>query len=195
MKKILIIMTFAFTAISCNKMYLALNGIKKPRFESIESVNAKLAQYSAGYLRINAIPADSASFVEFLKIMRGLPSNLVFNREGMLMLPEDTGYCAGRAMEFALKLGDAMKDSVTDRIRLQDLSKLVLSTGKDVDLDPTKYDYSMVIFWTNFLGNANLNVFQIMEEMRQRSELKINYVLINMDVQKSWGMKKIPYKF
>ena len=120
---------------------------------------------------------------------------MIFNRSGYNVDQMDTGYCAGRALKFAMKLGTGQEESLDPGIRIEDVYQRIISTGESIDTSYSEYHYTVVIFWAKFMGRSNLNVFQLMEELKKRKEMNMNFLLVNVDVQRSWNVDWIPYRF
>jgi hypothetical protein len=192
--KILFIIMTLLCLTSCYRAYLTINGVRNPRVESRESVEKKCKHYDKMYNEILCIPKDSTGFVNLFKALKGLPSDLIFNKKGQLIMPIDTGYCAGKARTFALELDKSSVYPINPSYDLNYILDNVIQLGSRVNINANEFDYTMVFFWANFLGRANSIVFKIMDEMRSSSPLKINYILVNMDIQESWKMSKMPYQ-
>jgi len=93
-----------------------------------------------------------------------------------------------------MNLEKAKEYSINPEYTLSDICNNVTCLGDKINCNAYDFDFTMVIFWANFMGHANKNVFKIMEEMKSSSPLKINYILVNMDIQESWKMSKMPYQ-
>jgi hypothetical protein len=192
--KLLILLGITIFSSSCTKIYLVINGIKDPKVETKESIVKKCNHYNKSYSSLLCIPADTASLRNLLKICKGFPRDIIFNRNGQLIIPEDTSFCAGKAMTFALKLDTNGEYKVNPKTTLSDIRKNVTVLGNKVSFEASDFDFTMVIFWANFLGVGNKNIFKIMEEMTAKSQLKLNFILVNMDIEKSWNMTFMPYE-
>jgi hypothetical protein len=179
---------------SCKPLYLKMNGIRKPEVETVESVTSGLSRFDRSYPDYLCIPKDSASFIRVLKALKHLPSASFFLEDGSLLKIQDTGYCAGIALNFAKILRSDTLLKVDSAVTFPELAKHLQKVGQRATLDTRGYDFTVVFLWLNFAGRANENNFLIRDELDRRFPGKVNYLFVNMDVQQTWHMVQMPYR-
>ena len=74
------------------------------------------------------------------------------------------------------------------------LNRIQNSIGKDVLLDSTIYDYTVVFYWAKFLGVLNKYRFSWLVEHLKKSNKKVRIFAINCDIQKEWHLSEIEFK-
>jgi hypothetical protein len=193
MKTKIALIPFLLLLAGCSPVFLWLNGIRKPHPESVESVREKLCSYDPDYAPFLCIPKDSAALYTMMKKIQQIPSNSVYTRQGSRIRFIDTSYCAGVALDFARKLNPDSSYTLYPESSFSELIPCLTPLGNKADLQTGSYDFTIVFFWANFMGRGNHNVFLIARELEKSYPGKINYLFVNVDIQKSWNMKTMPY--
>ena len=168
-----------------------MNGITQPKFiteeQTVKFLRKKGMQDNGHYF----VCKDSASILTVIEMIRALPDINFFNQEGDLLVYGDS-ICPGLAMDFARSLNRNSVNKINHSYKFKDVMKLVKPVYNIPDLRISDYDYTVVFYWAMFAGSINKNVFEIADELKKKSSLKILMVYIDVDFLESWGMKKIP---
>jgi hypothetical protein len=193
MKTKIALIPFLLLLAGCTPLFMRLNGIRNPRAESVETVRKKLCSYDPEYAGYLCVLKDSASLYTMMKKIKQIPSNSIYTGQGSRIRFFDTSYCAGVALDFARKLNPDSSYTLYPESSFSELIPCLTPLGDKVDLQTEPYDFTVVFFWANFMGRGNHNVFLIARELEKSYPGKINYLFVNVDIQKSWNMKTMPY--
>lgn len=184
-----VIITVFFS--SCKAIMIKINGVTQPKFiteeQTLEFLKKKRIQDNRNYF----VCKDSASILTVIEMIQALPGINFFNRRGDLLVYGDS-ICPGLAMDFARSLNKNSVNRINYSYTFKDVMRLVKPVYNIPDLRISDYDYTVVFYWAMFVGSINKNVFEIADELKKKSSLKILLVYVDVDFMRSWGMKKIP---
>ncbi|MCX6242296.1 MAG: hypothetical protein NTX43_10865 [Bacteroidetes bacterium] len=176
---------------SCKSALLKQYEVKDPRIETLESVRKALYQYSPRDAEYLCVFRDSASLVDWFK-NKNLPGRSQFyNSAGYRIITQDSTFCSGVETDFAgnLKINQTYRiDSMTT---FEMLRRNLLPVGEKVNLDPSKYAFTCVIFWAKFMGKFNESSFKISGSAMNSQPAgygKVNVVFVNMDIMDFWNV-------
>ncbi|MCX6280497.1 MAG: hypothetical protein NTU51_00865 [Bacteroidetes bacterium] len=174
----------------CKTTLIRQYGVKDPQIETIESVNKALIRYSPDYAQYLCVFRDSAALVDWFK-NKNLPGRSQFyNSDGYRIITQDTSFCSGLETDFAANLETGRGYKIDSLITFEKLKKNLLQVGEKVDLTPSKFAFTCVIFWAKFMGKINNPGFQIAASALQSGPAKkglVNIIFVNMDILDIWN--------
>jgi len=179
---------------ACKTSLLKKYGIKDPQVETLESVKNALAELSPGYPAYSCVFRDSAALVDWCK-NKNLPGRSQFyNSAGYRIITQDSTFCSGVETDFAGKLTINQVYRIDSLTTFDKLRRNLLPLGEKVDLDPSKYAFTCVIFWARFMGRLNESSFLIatsaLKSQPARSG-KVNVLFVDMDILDFWNTSGI----
>jgi len=191
MKKILYILlaVIMFGLAACKSALIRQYAVRDPQIETLESVRNELMQYSRVYTEYLCVFRDSAALVDWFKY-KNLPGRSQFyNTAGYRIITQDSTFCSGVETDFAgnLKVNQAYR--IDSLATFEKLKRNLLPVGEKVDLDPSKYSFTCVIFWAKFIGKLNGSSFQIACSALKSQPAKIgrvNILFVDMDILDFW---------
>ncbi|MEI8004627.1 MAG: hypothetical protein WCI48_00360 [Bacteroidota bacterium] len=175
---------------ACKPAMMRKYAVKDPQIETVESVRHDLDLYSPAYPSYLCVFRDSAGLVDWCK-NKNLPGRSQFyNSAGYRIITQDSTFCSGVETDFAgnLKISQSCRiDSLTTFGRLK---KDLMPIGEKVDLDPSKYAFTCVIFWAKFMGKFNESSFCIAAsafKSQPAQSGKVNVLFVDMDILDFWN--------
>jgi len=164
--------------------------IKEPRIETIESVSKYLNQYSPLYTGYLCVFRDSAALVDWFKNKNMPGRSHFYNSDGYRIITQDSSFCSGVETNFAgnLKINQVFR--IDSTMKFSKLTKNLLPVGEKVNLDPSQYAVTCVIFWADFMGRMNDQNFQIAESaMKSQPGIngRLNILFVDMDIMDFWN--------
>ncbi|MCX6287952.1 MAG: hypothetical protein NTY96_12645 [Bacteroidetes bacterium] len=175
---------------ACKSAIIRQYAVKEPQVETIESVREALIRYSPVYTEYLCVFRDSAALVDWFK-NKNLPGRSQFyNSAGYRIITQDSTFCSGIETDFAGKLKISQAYRIDSLTTFEKLRKNLLPLGENVDLDPSKYAFTCVIFWAKFMGKINSPGIQIANSAMQSEPAKIgrvNILFVNMDILDFWN--------
>ncbi|TRZ73828.1 MAG: hypothetical protein D4R97_04700 [Bacteroidetes bacterium] len=175
---------------SCKSALIKQYAVKEPGIETLESVRKSLNQYSPFYTGYLCVFRDSAALVNWFKNNHLPGRSLFYNSTGYRIITQDSAFCSGVEADFAnnLKINIAYRiDSVNT---FEKLKKNLLPVGEKVDLDPSKFAFTCVVFWADFMGKINQPGFQIAESAMKSQPAqtgRMNILFVDMDIMDFWN--------
>jgi len=189
-KLIILMMVLPIGIYSCKTIIAKKYGIKEPEIESLKSVTEALKHYAGADPAYLCIFKDSAAFVDWFR-NKNLPARSHFyNSDGYRIITQDSMFCAGVEATFAGKLKPSAIYRIDSLTVFDKLKRSLLPAGGKVDLDPSKYAFTCVIFWARWMGKINVSSFAIAEaalKSQPGMNGKVNILLVNMDIMDFWN--------
>lgn len=187
MKKMLPLL-LVISLCNCKTALKTAYGIKKPKLETEESVKQYLAKNEIDTSKV-FVYKDILSFAKASEMnMMSFPEALFFNKDGYLVrYKKETEECNARVDEFLSDLKQFSK-MPEDRSITTDKFFAMLAGDKPPKTDA---DITVVITWAVYVGRLNKEkAFEWVRllEVAKTKGIKVNYILLNCDYQKSWNM-------
>ena len=180
-----------FMAVSCAPIMMKLNHVTKPKVVTEEKISSFLAKVNSDYVEHLFLCRDSIAYTTLLQKLHAFPEAVFFNEKGEIVrYSEDP--CPTIAQNFILNIKPDQQLQVDSSYRFGFLQEKLQPHGNSQLRDPGNYRFTMVVFWATWAGKVNNNVFDIVEKLKKRPDLKVQVVFINMDFLDQWGMKKLP---
>jgi hypothetical protein len=164
-------------------------GYKTPNFKSdVELIS---------FLNKSKVKSNSLytfkSWEDFLKALKlkysRIPDAYFFNSEGYLVsYRKTTSDCNSKVDTFISELNNLQEMNFDNSKRLSDYIEL-LTNNKNEPLN--KDEITVIISWASYLGKTNkIKAFEWIKLLEQAKEkgLKINYYLVNYDLQEKWNL-------
>jgi hypothetical protein len=177
---------------SCKSILLKINGVSKPEFETPKSITSYLSANSFDTGDGLFTGKDSTQFFLLLNMIMSLPSVDFYNPKGELIDYSKTGDCTGQAEIFADRLTPDALYKIDSSYQFNDVKEKIISVGGISKLSVDNADFTILIFWSKYLGKMNKSVMKIMKTLQGNKKIRANIYLINMDFQLGWGLKAIP---
>ncbi len=184
MKRLLIIGLspwFCVWFISCKEILMMRYGIRQPREETQESIQAFMDKME--YPNENTfIFKDSSAFYSCLRdsiFQSNALGTLFFSPQGLLASYNDTSHC-----HLHLDTTYFANTSYT----LQKLMTFLVPLNDATLIDTMNANYIVVVTWATFLGKYNERLFSIRSTIRDNSDVTVKPIFLCIDIQKDWGM-------
>ncbi|MCX6251970.1 MAG: hypothetical protein NTX61_14615 [Bacteroidetes bacterium] len=186
------ILMILFINPSCKSLLLKTKGITKPRMETTQTIQRYINSKLTGKGRQLYIAKDSIEIFTLYSMIDGFPSVDFFTTGGELIDYNDHVSCAGKADEFAAQMIRGTDYKINPKYKLHEIaSKLHSIDGTEI-VSAEGADYFMFVYWAKYFGSLNNNVFDILKTLQNNKRVNVKVILVNLDFQSSWGMKKIP---
>jgi hypothetical protein len=189
------ILLFVAILESCAPIVKLSYGISKPKMESPQSLNRFLVKkrypIDNQYLIV-----DSSSYIRLMDdsvFHTLLFRTLVFTGDFRL-IEIDTTHCqwsGGYAVE---RLKKDTVYPVNESISLFAITSFIrplFDTSGYSDIRKGGYDFIVVNTWAKFIGRLNERIFLSVESVKQRTDLNILVINLNLDMQESWHLEKV----
>jgi hypothetical protein len=192
MKKMMLVLpALVLTGLfACKPAMLRKYAIKDPQIETLESIRSDLLCYSPSYPASLCVFRDSAALVDWFK-NKNLPGRSQFyNSTGYRIITQDSTFCSGVETDFAGNLKISQSYKIDSMMTFDKLKRNLMPVGEKVDLNPSKYAFTCVIFWARFLGKLNESSFHIAAAAlkSQPAEAgKVNVLFVDMDILDFWN--------
>lgn len=170
-------------------------GVKNPKFETIQTTSAYLEDYNVNSETL-WVTRDLNSFAFLLNTKEpqiSFPNAYFFNSQGrFLEYKKSAEECNANVENFINELSEIINTKQGGTFTIDYfLDHIYTKNLKEAMLDP-KADGYVVITWSIFMGNK-LNkekAFDWVSLIKKLNDedLVIQYFLLNMDPQKSWGL-------
>ena len=177
---------------SCKSILLRINGISKPGFETKKSILTYISANSFDPGDGLFTGKDSTRFFLLLNMITSLPNVDFYNPKGELIDYSKTGDCTGQAEIFAAGLTPDVLYKTDSSYQFNDVKGKVISIDGKSKLSLDNADFTVLIFWSKYLGKMNKSVMKVKRILQDNKKIRTNIYLINMDFQRDWGMKAIP---
>ena len=185
------LLSILMLAVACATILKKLKHVSNPGFETAEQVSSYLGKVNGNYSEKLFLCKDSATYFSILLKLQAFPMAVFINSAGAVIRYSEDG-CPGKAMDFALKFIPGQEYKIDSSFDWKYLSDKIIPNGQSIFPEPATRQITLVIFWALWAGDINKNVFEIAEALKKRTGLNSQTVFINMDLMKSWGMKKLP---
>lgn len=198
MKKLLLISFLVLLVVAgCRQMIFWKFGMHNPEPETPESLVAFLKEMNQP-LASQYFFTDSASYLRFIWspfFSKHLMSTLFYSEKGHLSQYVDSNKCQWSGVYYIARL---RRDTIyfTDTAnRYQSLVPYILPLGQGPGLnqDTVRYDFTLLIPWGKFIGRYNERLFASDLAVKQNPNAKIRIIYLNIDMQKSWNLRKDQY--
>jgi len=175
----------------CRQIVCWKHEIHQPCEEGPESLEKFLAQMGLTSKNVYLFK-DAASFayhIPNLALRHELIGMLVFDHHGLVQIQADTTSEGHGDIVAGLNNEAIFLTDTTFRWQ-QLISDLLPMNGKHEELNQSAFDYLVMITWACFAGKLNEPISKIMDSARQNRNTRISFVLLNVDMQKSWKLRK-----
>ena len=189
MKKIILILIL-FSLLGCKSTLKKTYGITEPKLEDRTSIykylNKKKIDTSNVYIFKNLSAYAKASKLKLMSI----PDAVFFNKEGYFVdYKKKASDCNAKVDAFLLDLTTFSKLPSVQTKKMDDLLHFIENSKSDKPINAA--DINVFITWAVFAGKLNdEKAFEwvYLLEKAKKEGFKINYYLINCDIQKSWKL-------
>ena len=172
---------------SCNRVYMALAGVREPSLETDESI------YKRGNeLGIEADKVIAYKDSAFLKIKRFTSNSIyVFDKAGFyLKIQEnsDNPKCEGpifMALEGIGPVSYFARDSIKTLEFESSLWQNLQTKSAYTELSPNKHDYTVVYYWNlfNSVKNNLKDIELIKANLNKNKSVNVHLILVNQDLR------------
>lgn len=172
---------------SCNRVYMALAGVREPRLETDESILKRGNDLGIEAGKVIAFK-DSA----FLKIKRYSSNSLyIFDKEGYYLKIKEVSEdpkCGGsmfKAMEGLGPITYFPRDSNKTISFEMSLWQNLQTKSAYTELSSNKYDYTVVYYWNLFvsLKKNRKNIEEIKSNISKNKSVNFHLILVNQDLR------------
>jgi len=177
---------------SCKSILLKSKGITSPRLETVQSIQTYISNKLPGTSNHLFIARDSTAVFKLYNMIEGFPSVDFFTKDGELIDYNVNISCTARADYFAAHMRrDTIYKTNPKYILADILSNLKGATENDV-FPPDGSDFYLLVYWAKYFGSLNKNAFEISKTLQKNKLVSVRVILVNLDFQTAWGMKKLP---
>ena len=195
MKKLsfcLIILSIFFSG--CKQLIYWKYGIKNPKPETPESILGFIKKWKQDSQE-TYIFKDSSAFFRYMNdpvYKKNLLGSMFYNEKGLLINFKDSTKCQWSAGYFVSRLrADTLYQTDTTYKYQEILADLIPVRAPDSPVrHDSSYDYTVIITWAKYLGKYNERLFVASESVNENNKAKIRLILLNIDMQKSWNLRK-----
>jgi hypothetical protein len=177
----------------CKQILMWKYGITNPKIETPESILKFANKYNQDLKQIY-IFKDTASYFRSMRdtsFKKNILSVLFFNQDGYFIDYRKNGQCQWSGGAF---LQNYSRDSIypiDSNFQLRSLITNIIPIMPDKELqDPKVYDLTIIEIWANFIGKYNERLFCVSDVAKNRQDLKLRTILLNMDMLKEWNLNK-----
>lgn len=195
MKKLVpFIILFVFLGSGCKQLILWKYGVRNPKKETAESIRAYATKYGQDPGKVWLF-RDSTAFSWFSSdsiYRKTCFGAIVFNDIGLLLNYRDSSSCQWSAAAYVNQLKRDTTYRIDESRKFPAVfSYLVPLAGRSsLAADTSRYDYTVVFTWAKYLGKMNERLFTINDAARSNPHANIRVISLNIDMQKSWGLRK-----
>ena len=182
-----LILFLGLGVLSCKPIYKIFLGIKKSKVENYQSVREIFKKYYQNTPGIVCVAKDSTSLFKIWEKIVSYPKTQLFDKNGRMIITQDSGYCYAKAQEFALKLNKDDLYKIDSSFHLNELLYFITPVDKGTTLSFTDFDFVFIGYWSASIGRGNKNVYEVANELNKHSDLKIIYLFVNLDVMEEWN--------
>lgn len=198
MKFFCFIFAMTFSGLSCKQISLISEGVRKPKIENKQSIEAFLTKVNCH--------TEKSAVLNFSSLMDVIIANVtptsvyVFNKKGeFIQLPGATNKCAPEPSFFLRDLGTAGKEykPVNNGIDLEKFKRWIIPYKQPLfsDID---VEYTVFITWAIWPGRKvfQRDVQSCISSVRENKKSRIELILVNLDMQQDWGeenLKKVEF--
>jgi hypothetical protein len=183
----LLILLLGFAVLSCKPIYKLFIGIKKSKVENYNSVREIFKKYYQNTPGIVCVAKDSTSIFKIWKKIRSYPKTQFFNKNGWLIITQDSGYCYAKAQEFVLNMSKDDLYKIDTSFHLNEILDLITPIDEGTTLSFIDFDFIFIGYWSASIGRGNKNVYVVSNELNKHSDLKIFYLFVNLDIMEEWN--------
>jgi hypothetical protein len=183
----ILILVFGFAVFSCKPIYKLYLGIKKPKLENYQSVREIFKKYYQNTPGIVCVAKDSTSFIKIWGEIKSYPKTQLFDKNGFLIITQDSGYCYAKAQEFALNMSKDDPFKIDSSFHLNEILDLITPIDEETIPPFIDFDFIFIGYWSASIGRGNKNVYVVSHELNKNSELKILYLFVNLDIMEEWN--------
>jgi hypothetical protein len=173
-------------------MMKSMMGLKNPKVESYETINELIYEVGCSNFPNYTLVGTSDSSIIYNNIFKSSIGSLLFDSLGNRLCRLDKKKCTGVVLSELFKSGTG-NDFIlcqNDTANLTHvLKELQLVCGSQYE---KKHDYYLVFYWSRFLGGERRvkDNLKWIKSISNNSEHDIAVILVNTDLQESWGLKK-----
>jgi hypothetical protein len=164
----------------CQKVEITFKSVNQ------DSIFNYLAKYKISYdLDDLAILKNIKVFSNYSVTERlAVPEAYFFNTDGFLLKNKNKGVSCGATVKDLSKI---IKSKIDSNQRLSNWFDELTFLGNETFLSE-KYDLYILINWALFLDSYNETSFNWYRSLKEKKDLKIKVILVNLDVQESWDL-------
>jgi hypothetical protein len=194
MKIIISILTglaFLISIESCQTIGKKMYGIKKPKNETVESVEKYLTSIGVS-IDNNIFTKNFNSYKIILKEFGNtLPEAVLFNSEGKkLIYKKNNQDCNAGLFETIPNLIKNATELSIDSSNLSNFLYYLVDRNGNTITELPKADYYLFVNWAIYMGKLNKDHVKVWENLATKNDkAKINVYKINMDMMTNWDVK------
>lgn len=182
MMKFYLSLLFCFfcSLVLCQKVDITFKSVNQDSL--INYLNKNQISYDLDDL---AILKDIKVFGNYSATQRlAVPDAYFFNTDGFLLKNKNKGISCGANIKDLSKI---MKSKIDSNQPLSNWLDELTFLGTETFLSET-YDLYVFINWALFLDSNNETSFNWYRSLKEKKELKIKVILVNLDVQETWHL-------
>jgi hypothetical protein len=194
MRKIYIVIFCTGILISgCKQILMWKYGITNPKIETHESILKFAKEYNQDPKQI-FIFKDTSSYFSSMKdtiFKKNILSVLFFNEHEFFIDYRKNGQCQWSGGAFLHQFSKDSTYSIDSAFQLSSFNNKIIPILPEEQLhDSGDYDLTIIEIWAKFIGKYNERLFCVSDVAKNRHDLKIRIVLLNMDMLKDWNLNK-----
>ncbi|MFN3316079.1 MAG: hypothetical protein ACK40K_04645 [Raineya sp.] len=186
---------FVFSVIffnSCKLYTQVFWGVKSPRAENDKTILA--------FLEKKNIKSDDVlifeNFIDYANTInenKKLPFIKIYSKNGNLVAKSVSQGCDAGVKNFIEKYSMANSEQRQAMLAFSsenlktDLQGLRSLRKKNIEIDSVNNDLQLVYYYANFMGKLSKKHFKYFQKQIDKSNLKINVLLINCDIRQNWN--------
>lgn len=194
MKKLILSLFISTILYSCEYVAKKIYGITDPQLETTESIRQYAQKMDLGIENVLVLN-DYGQYKNMMENFNSaIPEAILFDAEGhQVSYKENKEDCNAGLFSTLPNLRKNTSLKKEDLI-LTDFQKNFLKLDGTPLSEIPKSDYYLFLNWAKFVGKLNKDHVKVWEEMAKKNKyVKIQVYNVNMDIQKKWNVKELPF--
>ena len=136
---------------------------------------------------------DSLTFQKYFTLLSNekLGKLEVYDKNGKMLPPYDTTGCPAPFYRYINGICTTPQEVLEDSLLQNKMLDFVPFSSNKAEVDPSKYDYTIVIYWARFYGTVNKsNAREFERLLSQQKDCKIQYIKVSLDPRDFWNMRE-----
>lgn len=136
---------------------------------------------------------DSLTFQKYFSLLSDekLGKIEVYDNKGRMLPPYDTTGCPAPFYRYINGICTTPQEVFEDSLLQNKMLDFVPFSSNKAEVDPSKYDYTIVIYWARFYGTVNKsNAREFERLLSQQKDCKIQYIKVSLDPRDFWNMRE-----
>jgi hypothetical protein len=177
----------------CKQILMWKYGITNPKIETPETILKFANKYNQDPNKV-FIFKDTTSYFSSMNdtlFKKNILSILFFNQDGVFIDYRKNGQCQWSGGAFLQHYSKDSTYSIDNTFQLNSIITKIIPIIPEGKLkDTIDYDLTIIGIWANFIGKYNERIFCVSDVAKNRQDLKLRIIFLNIDMLKEWNLNK-----